>query len=262
MQKILSDGTWYRAVSPRAMYESDYEAILVELSDKLFQNYHTIVFKEVVSNGYGNAQADLALIDYHYRSWYVVEVEMADHSLMSHVVPQVYTLASAHYTPDIARRIAAKNPTLSPNRLFDLMKGEQPQVQVVVNGPAVGWETQLARYGATLMVVQVFRDDRQRLILLVDGEGPRSPEPSEILSYCIVDPDLPYLLRLESPGGLNIGHGTSIQVTFAGGTTLWKRVDVSNRAWLQPVNQPNPLISRVRYRLIRSGNGLEFVPDR
>jgi hypothetical protein len=93
MARILKDGEWYEPVAPTAVYEAEYQAIIVAQARHLFPDYAVVKFDTIVESERGNGKADLALIDRRYRFWWVVEIELSTHSLGGHVLPQVQILS-------------------------------------------------------------------------------------------------------------------------------------------------------------------------
>jgi hypothetical protein len=126
--RLLYHGEWFEPLSPGAVYESDYQAMIVSQAAVLFPDFWTARFDCLVESEHGSAKADLALVDRHYRFWWVVEVEMSSHSLSGHVSPQVLRLSHAEYGNVQASYLAVKEPDLDPNRLREMMKGSQPRV--------------------------------------------------------------------------------------------------------------------------------------
>ncbi len=252
MPRLLVDDEWYEPVSPAAIYEADFEELVIQNAARLFPEFHVVRFDLVVESYEATAKADLALIDHEYRGWWVVEVELAIHSLRGHVVPQVRTLANADYGLDSAVYLAKSSATLDLTKLTDMMKGAQPRVLVVVNGPCPGWRDPLAFYDAKLAVVELFRSTGNRTILRLNGYYPEVPR--HIVSECYVDPTVRRLLVVESPAALPVSPGQTAEIQLAGAMTKWRRLDIANRVYLDPVG-PNPLLVRRRYRLLKAEDG-------
>lgn len=97
MAKLLINDDWYDEIAPTALYETEFEQIVIAKADLLYPEYRAVPFKKIVFSEVSSAKPDLALIDVHYRDWWVVEIEMGHHDLASHVLPQVRTLSEAKY---------------------------------------------------------------------------------------------------------------------------------------------------------------------
>ena len=234
MPRLLLGSTWFDPVSAASMYEKDYEAAILANSFALFPNFICVEFKARVDSEYGVGQPDLALIDVQYRKWYVVEVELETHSFTGHVEEQVRKFQSGRYHEGHAAALARQDNRLDLSRLEDMMRGEQPQVCVIVTSSATDWAPRLRRYDAILTVVEVFRDEALRHILRVNGEAP-SAMPVEVLSLCEPDPFFPNALKLYSPASFSALRLVDLYID--GGKTTWTVVRAKETAWLVPLRR-------------------------
>jgi len=248
MSRILFDGEWYDELAGSALYETDYESIVLQESCHLYPDYLAVEFKTLVSSPDRAAKADFALVAQDYRDWWVVEVEMGHHDFERHVIPQVRTLASASYGAREAEYLCERAPNLSRRAILDMMKGRQPRVLVVIDSAQLDWADKLRRYDAALAIIQVFRSDRNRYVYRINGERPR--RPAGVLTRCRLDPTLPRLLQVESPASLAIGRGARIKMRYENGLTEWERMDAQNKVWLNPVSA-NPLKPGVEYVIMQ-----------
>jgi hypothetical protein len=232
MPRLLQEGKSYDAVSSTAFQEIEYQQLILQNSALLFPDLFLVPFHKVVyAEGVGNA-ADFALIDPEFRRWWIIEAELAHHSLEGHVLPQVFTLANANYGPAEAAWIAERNSELDEEDLRHLMLGEQPGVMVIVNKARPDW-IQLLKPWAKVMVVEVFRSDNDRLILRQNGAEPDVPR--DILSRCRVDPAMPRMLRVESPAPLlALVNDQAVRVYYEGEITHWNLLRTADRVWLSP----------------------------
>lgn len=235
MPRLLFRNSWYDAVQPDAVYENDFEQLLVGQSHHLYPDFHLIRFKYLVSGDYGSGRPDLALIDKDYRSWWIVEVELGSHNLRSHVEQQVAIFSTADYGQDVASYIAKGNPHLKPDALRDLMLGAPPRVLVIVNQSRPDWANALLRWDALLAIVELFRDENNSLILRVNGEHPR--RQGALLTTCRIDPLLQKSLIIDAPAALGVPTGGRVELIYQGGVTEWKRIDAKGTAWLMPLKR-------------------------
>jgi hypothetical protein len=254
MPKILVDDSWYDAVSPSSLYEDDFEKIIFQRAQIIYPGFIAVWFKKVVQSDIYCAMADFALIDIEYRNWWVVEVEMANHSLENHVLPQVETLANAKYGENEANYLVGQNRVLIKKRLLDMMKGMQPRVLVVVNGLAQHWILPLSKYNAILQIVEIFRSDNNKHIFRINGISPVTIR-HDVVSTCHPDRTIPRLLVVESPACIGIASGDRIEIEFEGGMTTWERIDSKDTVWLSPIKR-NPLDHIDNYCLIKDESGM------
>ena len=259
MTRLLVGGRWYDQVAPTALYEADFERVVLQQGSLLYPDYHLIPYKVRVCSDQGVAMPDAALIAKDYRAWWIVEVEMAHHSLHRHVLPQVETLAHGYYDQTHVDYVCQQMPCLDPGRARDVIIGKPPRVLVIVNSPAEEWVQPLRLYNALLAVVEVFRSDTNQVIFRVNGEHPGPL--TEVISECYIDQMLPSFLVVEAPGALGVKHSETLTIRYNGCITEWKRLDAQERVWLIPVIA-NPLTAGRRYELLRQEGGELVVRPR
>lgn len=252
MARILIDKEWFEEISVKALYESEFETILLGQALSLFPGYFLVPFKRTVLSEDGSARADFALIETQYREWWVVEVELADHSLNYHVLPQVRTLSRARYSEPEAKYLSEKNADLIYERLLDMMKGSQPRVLVIVNSHKADWANSLLAHDAKLMVIEIYRSMLNKHAFWI--KGGRLSELADLLSTCHFDGMLPRFLAIDSPSALDVRHNESIEVMFEETFTTWTRVDISNKVWLT-TKAPCPLPEDKHFELVRLADG-------
>jgi hypothetical protein len=229
--RLFVENQRFEALGSRAFRELEYQALIKKHAEELFPGLIFTPFHCVVEfEGVGNA-ADFALIDPRYRQWWVVEVELAHHSLEWHVLPQVETLANATYGPREAAWLAEREPLLDQVALNRMMQGVAPQVLVVVNSLQPAWEAELKPWAQT-MIVEVFRSDKDRLILRQNGAELRLP--SEEISVCRVDPVLPRMLIVDSPAPVLALDLKELTIEYEGESTKWRLIESADRVWLSP----------------------------
>lgn len=175
MARILFKDVFFEELAPGSMIETDFERIVIDRGNLVFPDFLVVPFKKTVSSEDDSAKADLALIERNYKSWWVVEVELGNHSFEGHVLPQVRTLSRASYGEDEGRALCTACPGLELERVLDMMKGKQPRVLVIVDAERKGWVHPLQGLDAELLVLQMFRSDRNEHAFRIDGHLPTSP---------------------------------------------------------------------------------------
>jgi len=254
MSRLYHRGEWFDEISPSSLAEAEFEDLLIQNADVLRANSVIVPFKKTVYSTDSSARADLAMISTDYRHWVVVEVEMSRHDLYSHVIPQVRTLREASYTQEYVTYIHNKCPTLDESRLSDMMRGDPPDILVIVNKPDDEWRKELRRYGVHMMVFEIFRSILNRTIFVIDGEPPKLAQNflSE-LSFGL----LPRCLMLSSPAALPVEPGVRFRILVDDQITYWERFHTATGVYLTPVGSL-PIRPGRRYALIRSEGG-EYV---
>jgi hypothetical protein len=238
--RLLARGEWFDPLAADAVYEADYEALLLQQGRELYPGFHVLKFKKKVTSEFGNGIPDLCLIEENYRSWWVVEVELGSHPLHSHVESQVRLFASARYGRDEAAYLAKQSRRLLQIKLEAMMRGDPPRVLVLVNQNRPEWAGSLARFGALLAVVEVFRSDRNNVILRINGDQIPT-EHHDVVTRCKIDPGLRGSLAVLSPAALEVERNARVTLRFQGQISDWQRLDAGNKVWLMPAGK-SPLV--------------------
>jgi len=257
MSAIFSRGERFEALSSSALREREYETVIATEAEHLFPQFWFVRFKATVSSEEGSCKADYALIDKDYRRWWVVEIELAHHSLEGHVLPQVAILANATYGAPEADYLAAQEGRLDAALLHEMMLGRAPDVLVIVNEHVPAWNASLAIYGALVVVVRVYRSNQNRHLLYVEGQLPEVT--ANLVSRCRRSRLFPKWLEVESPASMGAVSGQGIQIFVEGRAATWTRVDQADMVWLMPTASDPLDPSATTFDLVRvDGERLEF----
>lgn len=251
MARILLNGDWYYELSPSSLYEVEYERVVLSQAKWIFPEFFVIPFKPQIQSEIDLVKPDLAIIDKNYRLWWVVEIELATHSLLDHIIPQLQKLKLGHYSDSLSTDFCRESPLLDKARIISMLKGKSPGVLLVLNKPMDNWKFELLRLNVTTMVIEVFRSSMNGLLLRINGEYPKIETQS--ISTCYLDPVLPNLLVLESPGGVDFLPGEEIRISYENYLTYWNRIDIQNKVFLSPKTM-NPLEKSKRYELFKKND--------
>jgi hypothetical protein len=252
MARILINNIWFEQVEPSTFTESELEERVILHAPSVYPEYFVVPFKCTVNSEHGTARADLAFIAKNYKEWRaVVEIEMGYHSLSHHVEPQVQKLADAYYDENIITYLGSAIPTLDRSRLVDLVSMVQPQVVVIVNQPKPDWEKALAKYGAIIVVFELFRSSDHQEIFRVNGEYPTQYILS--ISKCTFHPLVKRLLKVRDPAALSLPNREIIVLRYNNCITEWRRADAEGSVWLQPMGR-NPLVPEHEYEIFRQSD--------
>ena len=232
MARFLLRDEWFDQLSSTSLYEHEYERLLLSNSQALFPDYHVVDFKPIIQSEHGAARPDLALVDRELRLWWIVEVELAHHSLKGHVLPQVEVLTAGRYGANEAALLHHAIPELASEAASDLVKGAHPSVLVIVNQTRPGWQGAIEQIGASLMIAEVFRSSRNVHAIRANGTYPTTG--GDFVSDCVVDRLLPGFLVVQSPARLGTPRGDLHEIEIAGTITEWTRFDVQDKVWLRP----------------------------
>jgi hypothetical protein len=128
---------------PSASLEAPFESIALRMLSRLYPSCHAFSFKPLVTHHGIGWRPDVAVIDKNWAYWFVVEIEIATHSLEKHVLPQVRAFRDGDYGEDAAASIAQIIGT-SPDHAATLVRYVPRYVAVVSNHEEQEWATQLA----------------------------------------------------------------------------------------------------------------------
>ena len=231
MARLRYKDQWFIEIDPQAFFETEFESVILQNVHLLCANATLVPFKQTVfSSEFESKRPDLALIDDGYRFWWVIEVELAHHSLASHVIPQTRVLVDGRYGDDHIDALLRTNGSLDRVRLEAMMRGEPPRVVVISNRFDVHWERELNAIGVSYTVFNVFRSPLNNEIFLFDGRLPE--HTSHQLTILTPAKGLPQFFRVHSPGALQVAVGESVQILIDGRQTSWRRFDIKDQCYL------------------------------
>ncbi len=251
MARIFFKGEWFEEISPASIYEDDFERLVTQHAGSLYPQFVAVPFKTQVESESGPAKPDMALVSLAYDEWWVVEVELAHHSLNGHVLPQVRRLATATYGMLEAKFLCGRTTALDINRVEQMMKGRQPRVLVIVNAPCPEWVTPLSRWDSCVAIVQIYMSERNQVVLRVNGEHPAAKV--EQTAECFFEPPLS-LLIVDTPVLVPKTKDERVRIFYENKLTEWRRIETQDRVLLAPM-AANPLNIKRKYKLVREGDG-------
>jgi len=233
MARLLVGSRWYDGLASESLLESEFERLVEQSAPRLFPGWIVVPFRCDIESEFGRKRADLALIDRVYREWWVVEVEMAHHSLEAHVLPQVDVFRSGRYGPEHVAHLLGRRSDFEPEALASMLRGALPGVLVVVNLPCPHWVRPLRERDAFLSVVEIFRSDLDEHAIRLNGDQPRPP--GDLITRCHRVEYLRRLLVVDSPAALGGRHADRFVIEFAGLEATWVRCDLADRVCLSPL---------------------------
>jgi hypothetical protein len=235
MSRILVDSTWYERLAPNALLELEYQRLLISHAEHLYPEYHVIPYGKLIESDFDAAIADMAFIAKDFSGWWIVEVELASHSLGGHVLPQVDVFLNGRYGLEDAEYLASHAPDLDPDRIKDVVRGEQPEVMVIVNRPLEEWANALHARGASMAIAEVFRAMTGKHIIRINGDYPWRDRKPALLSRCAIERTMGRMVRLESPATVPFEEGAMLYVEYEGSVTEWMRLDTGDAVYLTAV---------------------------
>lgn len=133
----------FEQADPTATSEATFEMTTLQLLARLYPSCLVITFKPLVINNGVGWRPDVAVIEKTLSYWFVIEVEIATHSLEKHVLPQVRAFRDGDYGQD-SIKIIARATAMSVDRVATLIRYVPRYIAVVSNHENQAWEKQLA----------------------------------------------------------------------------------------------------------------------
>ena len=184
--RTLNTVTIDNRVFERVKYalEEDFEKAILANSNKIFNKNFLVNFKLKLKTGsifQTDVKADLLMVDYEYKRWWVVEVERVKRTgwLTDHVLPQLEKITHIDYMgqkkqifTSIVNSFEESGQKYDTKKLRDLILFNQPEFLVIVNDYPPEEEIWIkSLYNCSLLVINIFRDEFLNYIYLKD---PRS----------------------------------------------------------------------------------------
>ena len=209
MDRIFRDGVEYAAIGIVTYSEEHFVQQVLSLAPLAYPGWHLVPFDPLVDCGSGILRKpDLALVAEDLSTWFVIEAEIAVHSLHGHVVPQVRDLSRANYaTRDCADALIAALPSLDPIKITRLLRDEAPRMLVITLGSTPEWRPTLLGIPALLHVMRVFRSSEDEHLVLLDGPTLSRFDDKEVGLVRV----LPSMLQLESNPSVKLPQYFSLE---------------------------------------------------
>lgn len=230
MKKIMTgqcdEDSILHLVDPTLFVEGDFEAEVVRALTCLQPDYICGIFAgEFVLEGERRI-ADLALIHKGLSHWFVVEVELAGHSLEHHVLPQVRCFRYGEPSQSCITSLVRGFTELQPEQAEMLLQHVPRYVAVVGNLPNPAWTAALLAVDAQHLTVSVYRDRVGRTAHAIDGLLTVRAESLGFAHYSAID----NCLRIPKACRLPIGN---IQIVDQFGTMGdWTIRDNAGVLWI------------------------------
>ena len=112
--------------------ESQFEEQVLRIASALMPSYAVANWKPLIRDWHGHgAKPDLAMISRDLESWYVIEVELASHSVSGHIEPQLETLRNGVYDSSLVPSLQRAFPSEDIESLTRMVRREPGLLCVV-----------------------------------------------------------------------------------------------------------------------------------
>jgi hypothetical protein len=256
MARLLVETDWFEPLSPDSLVDTFYEELILDRAGLLFPGFLAVRHHCFMSNDRGAATPHLALIDRHYRTWWLVLLQAGKSPPASFFLDQAEIVRAHPYSLEDAQTLADRNESIEVAKLERLMKNEMPKLYVILHHPPA---PQLTSADIRIGIAELFQASGGRKILRINGEHPRQPE--DRLGICTRDPMVKKLLRFAPHAGALLGSTTRWEIDVEGILTTWTIRRRGDEIWLvQPTAVSLPFDVDL-FALIRFGDGrLQMVP--
>ena len=105
--------------------ESQFEEQVLRVASDLMPSYKAASWKPLIRDWHGHgAKPDLAMVSNDLESWYVIEVELASHSISGHIAPQLETLRNGVYDSSLVPSLKRAFPSEEVESLTRMVRRE------------------------------------------------------------------------------------------------------------------------------------------
>jgi len=242
----------YQMIDPDAPSEAEFEATVAKALSCVYPKYRCLIFGGSFRLDDRCYRPDLALVALDFSHWFIVEVELASHSLAGHVLPQVRAFRYGDPQLDCVS-VLAREIGVSRAQATTLLEFVPRSVAVIANKRDSRWEAALTGVGVQLVSVSAFRSDRGVEAVELDGNLEVTEENLGFGKYSATDRSLRFPRAVRLPTG-------TIQINDPSGSVgQWTVVENGESLWVTKKIGTPSIPDSVFVQLIRTvGGGLSL----
>lgn len=147
----------FELADPSGVKEWEFEETAVRVLKHLRPDCFIVPFHPDVLHDGAKWNPDLAVVDKDFTHWFVVEVEIANHHLEKHVIPQVTAFCEGRYDASAASMLS-KALKIGTQQAETLLATIPRDVVVVSNKRDERWNHKLAALGVQHIVIETYRN--------------------------------------------------------------------------------------------------------
>jgi hypothetical protein len=159
----------FKLVDPTRFSEIEFEAEVHKALNCLMPNYWCRVFSGSFKHEGERRMSDLVMIHRDLSHWFVVEVEIAGHSLERHVLPQVRCLRFGDPTDTCITSLMNAFPEFPEKKAQEILNHVPRSVMVIANIHDPVWFHALRGLDAEYLVVSVYEGTKGRRAYEIEG---------------------------------------------------------------------------------------------
>jgi hypothetical protein len=222
----------FELVDPTQFLEVDFEAEVVKALHCLMPEYLCGVFAGAFILEGDRRVADLALIHKTLSHWFVVEVELAGHSLEQHVLPQVRCFRYGDPDNSCITSLTRAFKSLTRVQAESLLTQIPRYVAVIGNIRDDIWTTKLKALDAQHLTVSIYSDRNGRLAHEMEGSLFASKKSLGFARFSAVD----NCLRIPKSSVLKAGNIKIID--HFGSRASWTVTEDEGILWMRKDRGP------------------------
>lgn len=239
----------FQLIDPTEFVEVDFEAEVIKALTCLLPYYFCGAFAGSFVLDGDRKSADLALIHKSLSHWFVVEVELASHSLEHHVIPQVRCFRFGEPETSCVTSLCRGFQGITRDQAERLLVHVPRGVAVVSNTYDHVWHPALRALDVQFLTVSVFRDHQGRTAHEVQGQLTVLRESLGFARFSAID----NALRLPKSCGLAAGT-IHIEDDF-GASGLWTAREDGMSIWITKERGPALIHNGAYVQVIRTIDG-------
>lgn len=252
MAKIVSallEKEFYHSALIGALNEDENEGIFVQQARRMFSDCYIIRFKKDVDYNGATCKPDLAIIKKDFSKWFVIEVELANHSI-KHIIKQVTIFKNAKYSKHvysdyILEQLSNVYSQLDKVSTFELIKrlldNVNPEILVVLNSEYEKLTDLLDKENIKYMLFEVYIDTEDNEVYRIVNDYPINE-----ISSCFASFDsstTSHILKIRTKTGSMFEAMSEVTIFYKNKPTVWKITRNNGTTVLALQDFVNPVIS-------------------
>jgi hypothetical protein len=225
----------FSIVDPTSFSESAFEAEVVKALTCFYPNYFCGIFAGAFLLEGDRRKSDLALIHKDFSHWFVLEVELAWHSLQQHVLPQSRCFRYGDPDDTCISSLVNAFQNISQENAKTILYHIPRYAAVISNIQDLEWKTALDGLDVQHLVVSVYRNNVGKTVHELEGQLTARTNSLGFARYSAIDK----CMRIKAGCGLPVG---SIQIVDQfGNPGIWTVREEKGKLWIYKDNGPTTL---------------------
>lgn len=239
----------FTLLDPTQFSEIEFEAEVHKALNCLMPSYWCRVFAGSFVHENERRMSDLVMIHHELSHWFVVEVEIAGHSLDGHVLPQVRCLRFGEPDPTCVASLCNAYPEFTIEQARSILDHVPRSVMVVANVHDPMWIAALRGLDTEILTVSVYQGPEGRRAYELEGKVSVRRESLGFASFSAINDSIKVMKSSKLPIGL-----VQIEDQF-GNIGDWTVTEGTDALWLTKNRGPTLLPHNQLVQLIRTFDG-------